>query len=201
MKRSILLSAFVITLGTTCASASDLNPLGVYLGASVGQADDIYKAPYTPYSGDHHDTGWKVVAGLRPIPFLGGELEYVDSGSERFEAPGAVGTARARAGGLFAMGYWPILPGTLDFFAKVGGERVHTTADGVTGCVGPTPSGPYVQCFHIGFLHASVTESDFAYGGGLQARLRALGLRVEYERTDTAVGHPRLLSAGITYTF
>jgi hypothetical protein len=193
MKRSIALSTLAITLGTACASASDLNPLGVYLGAGVGQAGDIY----TRYqSEDHHDTGWKVVAGLRPIPFLGAELQYLDFGSESFVGTtGAVGTARARAAGLFAVSYWPILPATLDLFAKVGGEHVHTTADGLFGCP------PGTLCLAVRPLHESVTESNLAYGGGLQARLRALRLRVEYERTDTAVGHPRLLSVGITYTF
>jgi opacity protein-like surface antigen len=196
MKRCIMLSTCAIALGTACASASDLNPLGFYLGAGAGQAGDIYNQLHGE---NHRDTGWKVVAGLRPIPFLGAELEYLDFGSESFAGTTAAGTARARAGGLFAVSYWPILPATLDLFAKVGGERVHTTADGVFGCVLPPPGG--LSCNAIGFLHSSWTQSDFAYGGGLQARLRALGLRMEYERTDTAVSHPRLLSAGITYTF
>jgi hypothetical protein len=192
MKHFTVLSAFVITLGTACASASDLNPLGVYLGAGVGQASNIYDQ----FSSEgRHDTGWKVMAGVRPIPFVGAELEYLDFGTESFSPAnrvGFAGTARARAGGLFAVGYWPILPATMDLFARVGGDRVHTTADGVLEC----------NCFIVRNLsHVGETQSDFAYGGGLQARLGALGLRVEYERTDTAIGHPRLLSAGITYTF
>jgi hypothetical protein len=193
MKPSALLSAFAITLGTASASASDLNPLGFYIGAGVGQAQDTY----TTLGSDDRDTGWKVVGGLRPLPFLGAEAEHLDFGRQTFLDPGQAGVARAHADGLFAVGYLPLLPRTLDLFAKVGGERVHTAADGVFGCVGTGP----VTCNAIGILHVSEIESDFAYGGGIQARLRPLGLRVEYERTDTRFGHPGLLSFGVTFTF
>jgi hypothetical protein len=106
------------------------------------------------------------MAGVRPIPFVGAELEYLDFGSESFSPNngagiGWTGTARARAGGLFAVGYWPILPATLDLFARVGGERVRTTADGVFRCirgipllpshaVGPSRTSPTVRGFRHG---------------------------------------------------
>jgi hypothetical protein len=190
-----LLSAFALTLGTASASASDLNPLGFYMGAGVGQAQDTYTSLE---SDDHRDTGWKVVGGFRPLPFLGAEAEYLDFGHQAFLGPGQSGVARARAGGLFAVGYWPLLPRTLDLFAKVGGERVDTAADGLQECGWVGPGRP--TCYGT-VLHVSDTESCFAYGGGIQARLRPLGLRVEYERTDTRFGHPGLLSFGVTFTF
>jgi hypothetical protein len=198
MKPSALLSAFAITLGMASASASDLNPLGFYIGAGVGQAQDTY-VPLG--SGDRRDTGWKVVGGLRPLPFLGAEAEYLDFGHQTFLDPGQSGVARARAAGLFAVGYLPLMPRTLDLFARVGAERVHTAADGLAGCVGPPGPPPSAQCNVVWLLHVSESESDFAYGGGIQARLRPLGLRLEYERTDTRFGHPGLLSFGVTFTF
>jgi hypothetical protein len=194
MKPSALLPAFAITLVTASACASDLNPLGFYIGAGVGQARDTYTTLGSDVS---RDARWKVVGGFRPLPFFGAEAEYLDFGHQTFLDPGEAGVARVRAGGLFAVGYLPLLPRTLDLFAKVGGERVNTAANGVFGCVDIGP----VSCNVIGLLHVSETESDFAYGAGIQARLRPLRLRVEYERTDTRFGHPALLSFGVTFTF
>lgn len=202
MKYSPVLSACATVLAATAAQASDLNPLNYYLGASVGQASDTYTALDSHVD---HDTGWKVVGGLRPLPFLGGEVEYIDFGNTRFFprgvsslAPGGSGNATASAGALFALLYLP-LPPVLDLFAKVGGERVHTTATGTSGCVPSEPGAP--TCLVLANFHISDTESDFAYGAGVQAHLLALALRAEYERTDTSWGHPALLSVGVTYTF
>jgi hypothetical protein len=205
MNRSVWLLAVAITLGTTCASASDLNPLGFYVGGGVGQADD----PYTAFGVSERDTGWKVMAGLRPVPFLGAELEYSDYGNERFFLPqfspvgqGFAGTGHTTGEGLFAVGYLPLIPlpvPILDLFAKVGGERVHTNGSGQDQCVPVSPGAP--TCLVIVPTHADLSETDFAYGVGVQSRLQALGLRVEYERTDTSFGHPGLLSFGVTWTF
>jgi hypothetical protein len=196
MDRSKILPVFAIVLGSTCARASDLNLLDLYVGASAGPATGTY----TPSGASQgHDTGWKVTAGVRPVRFLGAEIEYTDFGSPASSWSVDVmdfrGTGHATAEGLFAVGYLPLAP-KLDVFAKVGVERVRTTFDGETQCkigvfclIGPLP------------VHVSESESDAAYGGGVQLRLRSLALRAEYERTRTGVGHPGLLSFGMTWTF
>jgi opacity protein-like surface antigen len=203
MKRAgLVAAAFAIPLGTSCAFASDLNPLGFYVGAAVGRANDAYTAFGVS---DASDTGWKVMTGLRPLPILGAELEYVDFGSASFSTAfggplggGFSGTERAHATGLFAVGYLPIPTPFLDIFAKVGGERTHTTADGTAFCGGPVG---VPTCALAELVHVNQTESDFAYGAGAQLKLQSWALRAEYERTDTAIGHPKLLSFGITWTF
>jgi len=182
----------------SAAAASDFNPLGFYIGGAVGQARDTYTAFGIS---DETRTGWKAMAGLKSIPFLGAEVEYVDFGNSKVSAPigygplsgGFSGTAHATAGGIFGVGYLPISPPYLSVYAKAGVERVHTTASGVAPCAPPA------LC--ISAWNVNQTASDFTYGGGVQVQLKWLALRAEYERTNSNVGHPNLLSLGITWTF
>lgn len=99
----------------------------------------------------------------------------------------------ASAAALYAVGYLPIPVRFLDIFAKVGAVRTHTTYSGEL-CTPLCGSQFGVS------LSADRTESDFAYGPGVQARSHSLAFRAEYERTDTTLGHPALLSFGVTWT-
>src|SRR5258708_39109670 len=77
------------------ASAADL--LGFYAGAAVGQADiranEVgFALPPVGFNGapfgvNKHATGWKVLAGIRPISLFGAELEYVDFGHQSAQTP------------------------------------------------------------------------------------------------------------------
>lgn len=199
MNRAALLTAFIAASGTACVSASDLHSAGFYAGAAAVQATDVY----TQFGADDQtSTGWKVMAGLQPLSFLGAELDYADLGSAGFSSRygplggGYSGTRSANATGLFAMGYLPLRTPFLDIFAKLGGERLHTNAAGTAFCGG----GP-VRCNVVARLGADQTETDFAYGAGVQAKLQSVALQVEYERIDTSLGNPRLLSFGVTWTF
>lgn len=197
MKRILILPLFAALLGSTCVSASDINPLGLYIGAGAGPASDAYTR-----FGAGQDTaiGWKVDAGLRPLPFLGAELEYIDFGNASFSGSHGpldsafIGRAHATAEGLFAVGYLPIPLSTVDVFAKLGVEQVRTSGDG-------TASALPGQGIASESLRISGSESSAAYGAGVQLRLRSLALRAEYERTDTSFGHPALLSFGANWTF
>jgi hypothetical protein len=197
MNHSKVLPVVAFVLGSTCARASDLNLLGLYVGASAGPANSTYTS-FGPSQA--HGTGWKLMAGMRPLPFLGAEVEYTNFGSAAFSfsrfSLRYSGTARVTAEGLFAVGYLP-LPPMLDVFAKVGLERVHTAVDegAPPMCIDICPPIPPLE------LTARESESHVAYGGGAQFRLRSLALRAEYERTRTSLGHPGLLSFGMTWTF
>jgi hypothetical protein len=180
------------------AAASEFDPLGLYVGGAVGQARDTYTAFGIS---DETRTGWKALAGLRPIPFLGGEVEYVDFGHAEGFAPvgygpiggGFSGTARATAAGIFGLGYLPIIPSYFSLYAKAGAERLHTSIAGFAPCAPPA------LC--IGVWNVNHTENDFAYGAGAQTQFRRLAFRAEYERTSGSLGHPNLLSLGMTWTF
>jgi hypothetical protein len=91
------------------------------------------------------------------------------------------------------MGYLPIPVPFLDIFAKAGWMHTHTTASGVAFCAPPA------LC--VLSFNQDRAYSDFACGAGVQAKLQALAFRAEYARADTSIGHPSLLSVGITWTF
>ena len=74
----------IVAVGACAASTAALadNPVGFYLGAGVGYStvrsdDPAYGLP--GYFNDH-ETAWKVIAGVRPIPIVGAEFEYIDFG-------------------------------------------------------------------------------------------------------------------------
>jgi opacity protein-like surface antigen len=194
MNRAARLSVLAIALGMTRADASDFNPLGFYLGSAVGQGrDTVENVNGFQLSQSESATGWKAMVGLRPLSFLGGEVEYIDFGSSSTNANLLNLHTRADAAALYAVGYLPIPLPFLDIFGKVGWARTHTTSTGTLSCTPP------LQC--ISSLDADRTDSDFAYGAGIQVKVQSLAFRAEYERTDTSLGHPTLLSFGITWTF
>jgi opacity protein-like surface antigen len=198
MKRTAFFVSAPLALGLMSAAASDYNPLGFYVGGAVGQARDTYTAFG---ASDETRTGWKAVAGLKPIPFFGAELEYVDFGTAEFSASigggpsggGFGGTAHATAVGAFGVGYLPLPIPYLSAYAKAGMEHLHTSVNGSAACTPPA------LC--IGPWNVNQTQTDFAYGAGLQAQVEHLAFRAEYERADSSIAHPNLLSFGVTWTF
>jgi hypothetical protein len=84
MKRisGTLLAALTVGAGASSTAALADNPVGFYLGAGAGYStirsdDPAYGLP--GYYNDHQ-TAWKVIAGVRPIPLIGVEGEYIDFG-------------------------------------------------------------------------------------------------------------------------
>jgi opacity protein-like surface antigen len=193
MNRTARVSILAISLCTARAGASDLNPLGFYLGAAVGQGRDTVASVYgSQIYASETATGWKAIVGMRPLSFLGGEIDYIDFGSSSVSSYLLNLHARADAAAIYAVGYVPVPLPFLDIFGKAGWARTHTTANGTLGCY---------LCNVIQEINEDRTDSDFAYGAGIQAKFESLAFRAEYERTDTNIGRPRLWSLGITWTF
>jgi hypothetical protein len=86
MNRMILRAALAMTavgaLGGS-AAAWAANPLGAYIGAGAGVSnvgnDNYYNYGYN--GGYGNEFAWKGMIGIRPIAFVGAELEYIDFGS------------------------------------------------------------------------------------------------------------------------
>ena len=76
-----LLLCCALAACATPVCADDL--LGIYVGAGVSRTD--LRQDY--YQIDSHATGWKLLAGWRPISFLGIEAEYADLGSKGVTTP------------------------------------------------------------------------------------------------------------------
>src|SRR5580704_17380934 len=85
--RTALAMTAVAALGSSTAVWA-ANPLGAYIGAGVGVSnvgnDNYYNYNYgyNGYNGGYgNELAWKAMIGIRPIAFVGAELEYIDFGS------------------------------------------------------------------------------------------------------------------------
>jgi len=184
------------------AQAAD--PLGFYIGAGVGQSTVRFSETVTgaSFGFSEHDTGWKLVAGLRPVSLVGAEVEYLDFGHSTVSSK-PIGIdfdlnadVRSQAATLLGVLYAPIPLPVLDLYAKAGIARLRTTANGVAYNY-PISCG--IPCTHS--FQSTETASRFAYGAGVQFKFSSFAIRAEYERIDESSGNPDLLSVGVTWTF
>jgi len=202
------LTIFWSAVSWLCFSAhsarAQQSPLGLYVGAGVGTAT-IRQDPEqdTGYYGlTREDFGWNAFIGVRPLPYLGAEIAYLDFGSvnPRGYYPGIyiLEHAAANAPAGFAVGYLPVQP-WWDFYLKAGAARLHRTWD----FTAESECGPCAIAFqpYLG----STTKWDFAWGVGTQLKLGPMALRLGYERINASgsanAGDPDLLSVGISWTF
>lgn len=160
----------------SCAAAAADN--GFYLGAGVTKS----KVDGLDAQLDFDDESFKLIAGLRPLDQFGVELNYIDLGNDSATIGPITVSADAKAVAAYAVGYIPLAP--IDLFVKAGLARWESSAS-ATG---------------LGSFSDDGTE--FAYGGGIQARFGSLAARLEYESFD-AGGSDRaeLVSLGVTWTF
>jgi opacity protein-like surface antigen len=177
MRKAILFAAALIALPVLPAVAADN---GFYLGGSVGQAnlkisditDGISTADF-----DADDTAFKLIAGIRPLDWLGIEAAYVNFG----EPEDTVLNQKLKADGdgisAFAVGFLPT--GPVDLFAKVGLISWDSKISGSFDDSG----------------------TDLAYGVGAQFRVLGLSIRAEYEKFDISDVDLDMISVGLTYTF
>lgn len=175
MHKSVLLAAALLGPALFTGTAALAADNGFYLGAGIGQANVDIDAGPIDIDGD--DTGFKAIAGFRPLDFFAVELNYIDFGS--VEDGGAKVDADAIA--AFAVGFLPV--GPVDLYAKAGLADSDASA-------------------RIGALRADSDGTDFAYGVGVQFRFLSLSARLEYEKFDLDdVDDLNMLTLGLTYTF
>ena len=177
MRKAILFAVALMALPVLPAVAADN---GFYLGGSVGQAnlkisditDGISTADF-----DADDTAFKLIAGIRPLDWLGVEAAYVNFG----EPEDTVLNQKLKADGdgisAFAVGFLPT--GPVDLFAKVGLISWDSKISGSFDDSG----------------------TDLAYGVGAQFRVLGLSIRAEYEKFDISDVDLDMVSVGLTYTF
>lgn len=212
----IVTIALVMMLSSAQVLAAE--PLGFYIGAGVGHSQVRNELDFGefgvglagPYSVSGGATGWKLMAGIRPLSFVGAELAYIDFGSVNRAAStpvipdrgsiSAMTTSHPKAAALFAVGYLPIPLRYLDVFAKAGVAQlksdVKATGQKTCGFIyppcGTVPVPPY---------SASRSSTRLAYGVGAQLKFTNLAVRAEYERVSASSGDVDLLSVGVAYGF
>ena len=191
MMRSISLAALLLAISPLSQAADN----GIYLGVGYAQSEYGLDNPANAPEFDDEDGGYKLIAGWRPLDNFGVELNYIDHGDATVPAgvacialvgapcPGTTGLEAQTLSG-FAVGYidFPLI----DLFAKAGITSWQFD--------GRTPNFPD---FDI-----DESETDFAWGAGIQARFGSLGARLEYENfsiiEDEELG---TISLSFTYTF
>ena len=208
MKRISLSLLAALAVGACAASTAALadNPAGFYLGAGVGYSTVRSDDPAYGYPGyfNDHQTAWKVMAGVRPIPFVGAELEYIDFGQpgtyNGYYNANYYGTdSHPRAGALFAVGYLPLPVPFFDIYGKAGVARLDTD---VSTTVTPGCTQSSTTCSQLAYYSRhDETENKFAYGVGVQSKFWGVAFRAEYERISSTFGDPDALTVGATWTF
>jgi Outer membrane protein beta-barrel domain len=186
MFRHLPLTAVFVALAPIAYAADN----GVYLGAGVTQNDYGLDNVLDADRFDDEDSGFKLIAGFRPLDSFGVELSYVDHGDATLAAgddcipligvpcPGPIQVGAESIAG-YAVGFldFPLI----DLFAKVGGANGSVAA---------------------GDFDIDESDFDFAWGAGAQAHFGSLGARLEYERIkvieDDEIG---TISLSFIYTF
>jgi outer membrane protein with beta-barrel domain len=190
------------------------NPLGFYVGGGVGRSS-INQTDFDEFVGDFHHVdgqpvGWNAVVGIRPISFLGAEVEYMDFGNVHtgpeptyFANQFLGGDVRDRAAAVFAVGYLPLPLPWIEPFVKLGWAQMweHDSYSGVYNgvIVNGAPLG-------LQFAAQDTHPNGTAYGGGVQFHLAQLAVRAQYERISSdrrfeGWNNPDLMSIGLTWTF
>jgi Outer membrane protein beta-barrel domain len=195
-------------LGASTAVAE--NPLGAYVGVGVGASNvgnnDYYDYGY--YGGYHdNDVAWKAIAGVRPIPFAGAEVEWIDFGSGNGNN-GYYGnnyyysnsSSHPKAAVLYGMGYLPLPLPFLDVYGKLGVARLQTDITTYAYPSGYCPP-PYSACSAPYSYRTDQWDTKFAWGAGVQGRWQDFAFRAEYERIDSQYGDPAAFTVSATWTF
>ncbi len=209
LSAALLAAAALGTVGASTQAFAD-NPLGAYVGVGVGQSnvgsDRTYDYGY--YGGYHdHDATWKLMAGIRPLPIVGAEIEYIDFGSGNGDS-GYYGnnyfysnaSSHPKATVLYGMGYLPLPLPFLDVFGKLGVARLQSNITTYAYPSGYCPP-PYNACLAPTAYRTDQTDTKLAYGAGVQAKWQDFAFRAEYERINSQFGDPAAVTVSATWTF
>jgi len=161
------------------ARAEDL--LGLYGGASIGQAKiEANVGTLSPGSFNENHSAWKFDFGIRPIPLVSAEAEFIHFGNPTGNVAGNPEDVDLK--GTAAFGVFNLPVPVVDVFVKAGLARLDSTVNSA-------------------LFSLSRTNTGFAAGAGVGYRIGAWGIRGEYERFNAIGGNPSLYTVGFTYTF
>lgn len=141
---------------------------------------------------DERHAAFKVMLGARPISLAGAEIAYIDFGKPSGNLFGFPADTSIRGAAGFGILYLPVP--IVDVYAKVGIARLVSTVNG--SVCSPCACGFCQHSFQL-----NRTNTSGAGGVGAQYKFGSWAVRAEYERFNAAGGNPRLLSAGITWSF
>jgi len=173
------IAAVACTAVSGVACAEDV--LGIYGGASIGQAKiEANVGTLSAGSFSENHSAWKVDFGIRPIPMVSAEGEFIHFGHPTGNVAGNPEDVDLK--GTAAFGVFTLPIPVVDVFFKAGVARLNSSVNGA-------------------LFHVSSTNTGFAAGAGVGYRIGSWGIRGEFERFNAIGGNPSLYSVGFTYTF
>jgi hypothetical protein len=198
-------------------ASADNGLLGLYVGAGAGAATvhQFSGGIAGPLGFASSRVGWKLMAGIRPLSWLGAEAEFIDFGSAHVGPSTQNGgglaaynqfygaDANARAGALFAVGYLPLRISWMDIFGKIGVASLRV-ADHYAGNFPNVYLNCQVTCAAVGQISTSESSDStgLAYAGGVQFHFQQMSIRLEYEGMNSKItDNPTLASLGLTWSF
>ncbi len=189
-----------LSLMAAAADAADL--LGLYVGGAIGESH----VRFDGLDFQENYSAWKLLAGIRPLAWVGAEFDYMDFGRSSASGqitlpvvtsptPFAKATADAQATALYGLLYLPLPLPLLDIYGKAGVARLQSS-------VGATRTLPELFCQDPTCrFQRSVIDVHLAYGVGVQVKVTHFAVRAEYERISVSSGDPDLLSLGLSWSF
>lgn len=172
-KLQLFISGLLLFALVSSAQAFDK---GVYVGASVGQANVSITSSANNIDFKDSATGYKVLLGVRPLKWFGVEAAYVDMGK-----PGnSAYSATTQGVSAFAVGF--LDKGPVDLFAKAGAINWNS------------------KITNSGIKLSSRDSTNAAVGAGIQVSLLMFKIRGEYEYFDVGSG-TNMASVGVVFTF
>jgi opacity protein-like surface antigen len=180
-----MLAASLLAAWAACGSAvAASDPLGFYVGAGVGTGNSSLNFTQS------YKFAWDAFAGIRPVRYLGAELQYMDFGNPTPDQLFHYGE-HTHAISAFGVGYLPLpwVGRQVDLFGKLGLAQLW----GPHSVSIATPGEPFRTLFN------TASETDFAFGAGAQIHFGAFAVRAEYEQLDATFGNPTLFTVEATW--
>jgi len=187
----ILMAALVTPMTTHAAT-------GWYAGAAYSRVSGEFVATSygsaIGYDTQSSETGFKIIGGMRPLPWLAIEANYVDLGN----TAGSLGffcvtspcpinfTADAHAFSLSTQALYPA--GPVEMFARVGVAQWSVDYD-------------WINDDGSRFDARGRSGTGVTWGAGLQATFRGMTTRLEFERFELADDSADAVSLGLIYSF
>jgi hypothetical protein len=193
------ITVFLLTLAFSSASFADN---GVYLGAAWGNVDPDFEktlAGLPPGTQGGSDSGYKLIAGIRPLNALAFEANYTSLGDhsalfDNIACTAVVGTncplsVKTDTTSLSASAIGIIALPMVDLYVRGGFVRWDLDEEVTLASV---TSNLTTLRSDNGF--------DPVYGLGGQLKLGSFAVRAEFERFDVGDNPTDVFSIGLTYT-